>query len=304
MNSQVRISLVIATYNRSRSLVRTLRSVAGQRLDRQLWECVVVDNRSTDDTAARFDDFVREHPGLPLRRICEERQGLSYARNAGITVSRGEIIAVVDDDERINPDFLAAYLELFDSRPDAASAGGKVIAEYETERPRWMSHLTERPIANPMDFGERIIPFPAGRIPAGGNMAFRRSVLERHGLFNPELGRIGDRLIGGEESDLFARLARAGEPCYYLPGAVIRHIIPPQKLTRDYFDRLCYNVGVSQYRQAVLDRSAGRLRMAELTKWGGTLLLAAGYVLTLRFQKARWLVRMRLQITRGIRGRE
>lgn len=300
MNPQVRISLVIATYNRSAELVEALRSVAGQTLDRRLWECVTVDNRSTDDTAARFDAFVREHPGLPLRRIYEERQGLSHARNAGIAACRGEIVAIIDDDERINPEFLASYLALFDSRPDAASAGGKVIAVYEAGRPRWMSPFTEQPIANPMDYGEKTVLFPKGRIPAGGNMAFRRAVLERHGLFNPDLGRVGDRLIGGEESDLFARLERAGEPCYYVPGAVIRHIIPLRKLTREYFDSLCNNVGVSQRRRAELDGTTGRLLFREALKWAASLLLAAGYVLTLRPAKAGWLLRMRRQITRGI----
>ena len=233
MNPHIRISLVVATYNRSAALVELLRSVAAQRLDPALWECVVVDNRSTDDTAARFEAFSREHPDLPLRRIYEPKQGLSHARNAGIAASRGEIVAIVDDDERINPDFLTAYVELFDSRPDAASAGGKVIPVYETGRPHWMSLYTEKPIANPTDWGGRVRPFPDGHIPAGGNMAFRRSALERCGLFNLDLGRIGDRLIGGEESDLFARLRRAGKPCYYTPGAVIEHIIPARKLTRD-----------------------------------------------------------------------
>ncbi len=290
MNPHIRISLVVATYNRSAALVELLRSVAAQRLDPALWECVVVDNRSTDDTAARFEAFSREHPDLPLRRIYEPKQGLSHARNAGIAASRGEIVAIVDDDERINPDFLTAYVELFDSRPDAASAGGKVIPVYETGRPHWMSLYTEKPIANPTDWGGRVRPFPDGHIPAGGNMAFRRSALERCGLFNPDLGRIGDRLIGGEESDLFARLRRAGEPCYYTPGAVIEHIIPARKLTRDYFDRLCYNIGVSQRIRADLDGRTGRLFLGEGMKWGAALLLAAGYLFMLRPAKARRLL--------------
>ena len=165
-----------------------------------------------------------------------------------------------------------------------------------------MSLYTEKPIANPTDWGGRVRPFPDGHIPAGGNMAFRRSALERCGLFNPDLGRIGDRLIGGEESDLFARLRRAGEPCYYTPGAVIEHIIPARKLTRDYFDRLCYNIGVSQRIRADLDGRTGRLFLGEGMKWGAALLLAAGYLFMLRPAKARRLLGMRRQITRGILG--
>lgn len=53
-------------------------------------------------------------------------------------------------------------------------------------------------------------------------------------------------LIGGEENDFFERMMRGGETCWYVPDAVMWHIIPPGKLTEDYFRRLCYNVGVSQ----------------------------------------------------------
>ncbi len=64
----LRLSLLVATYNRSASLLGALESVAGQRADPAVWECVVVDNNSTDDTAARFEEFLSAHPGLPLRR--------------------------------------------------------------------------------------------------------------------------------------------------------------------------------------------------------------------------------------------
>jgi hypothetical protein len=64
------------------------------------------------------------------------------------------------------------------------------------------------------------------------------------GLFNTSLGRTGKRLIGGEESDLFARIASIGMKCYYAPRAVMYHIIPQEKLTEEYFERLCYNTGV------------------------------------------------------------
>ena len=134
----------------------TLGSVAAQSAPASSWECVVVDNNSSDDTSEAVEAFAAGHPEISLRLVHEPQQGLSYARNCGIASSRGEYIAIIDDDERICEDFVAAYIDLFDSRPDAASAGGVIIAEYETGRPRWMSRLTERPIANPMYFGDRV----------------------------------------------------------------------------------------------------------------------------------------------------
>lgn len=111
-------------------------------------------------------------------------------------------------------------------------------------------------------------------------MALRRTALGRYGAFDPQLGRRGARLLGGEESDLFARLRRGGEQCWYVPGAVMYHIIPPSKLTRGYFDRLCRNIGVSQRTRAAIDGGLLRLWTGEAAKWCATLGIALGYCLT------------------------
>ena len=131
-----RLSLIVATYNRAEQLLTTLRSVAAQTAPTAEWECVVVDNNSTDDTAARFEEFLSAHPGLPLRRVSETRQGLSWARNRGIAETTGDIVAIIDDDERIVPEFIAAYIAFFDAHPSVASAGGPIVAEYPAGRSR------------------------------------------------------------------------------------------------------------------------------------------------------------------------
>ena len=122
-----RLSLIVATYNRAEQLLTTLWSVAAQTAPAAEWECVVVDNNSTDDTAARFEEFLSAHPGLPLRRVSETRQGLSWARNRGIAETTGDIVAIIDDDERIVPEFIAAYIAFFDAHPSVASAGGPIV---------------------------------------------------------------------------------------------------------------------------------------------------------------------------------
>ena len=296
----LRLSLVIATYNRAESLLTALQSVVEQDAPKDQWECVVVNNNSTDDTAARFKDFAEAHPDVTLRMVDEVRQGLSYARNRGIGESVGEYIAIIDDDERIAPEFISSYIALFDSTPDAVAAGGPIVAEYPSGKPRWMSSFTERPIANTMYFGDKVCLFPAGRIPGGGNMALRRESVRRYGVFDTSLGYVGESLVGGEESDLFERLRIADAKYYYVPGAVMYHIIPKEKLTKEYLSRLSYNVGVSQLRRARYYHRKGRVRVVELFKWVVTIILAAWYFITLQWGKAKYLFVMRKQITRGI----
>ena len=296
-----KLSIVVATYNRSQSLLRTLRSVVGQTAPAEQWECVVVNNNSTDDTEAVFADFARENPTFDLRMVTETKQGLSNARNCGIEASVGDYIAIVDDDETLEDSFVESYIEFFDSFPTAMAAGGAVKACYESARPRWMSRFTEQMIANPLDLDIAVTLFPQNRVPAGGNMAFRREVFDRVGLFNPQLGRNGKSLVGGEENDLFARLRRAGELLYFVPNAAIFHHIPDSKLTDDYFDRLSYNVGVSKRLRAEADGEVGKLLKSESRKQVATYLLYVLYMLVLQPLKAKYRLRMRNGIYKGVK---
>lgn len=292
----IRISLVIPTHNRAAALIGALESVVRQSLPASDWECVVIDNNSADDTPERFAAFASAHPDCSLRRVEEHRPGVSYARNRGLEEARAPIVAFIDDDERVNEGFLNAYLEFFEAHPGAVVAGGRIIAEYPEDRPSWMSRYVEMPIANPMDFGPAVRPFPAGRVPGGGNMAFRRDGLARFGGFDPSLGRVNGELIGGEENDLFERLLRGGETIWYVPGAVMWHIIPPQKLTREYFRRLSYNVGVSQRLRAQIHHRVAKCFVREAAKWIATLLLCC----TMAPRKSVWLLRLRWGISRGL----
>ena len=299
-----RLTVVVATYNRSQSLIRCLRSFRTQSSPRTEWEVVVVNNNSKDDTEQRFAQFAEENPNLPIRMVLEERQGLSHARNCGMAAARSPYIAIIDDDETVNEDFVRGYIEFFDSYPKVVAAGGRIVPSYEQGRPSWISPYTERPIANPLDLGEEVRPFGRGRCPGGGNMAVRREAIERYGAFDPSLGRTGKRLIGGEETDFFNRLSRSGEPFYYVPTSIIYHHISPDKLTYDYFTRLSYAIGVSeQIRTRQIGRYGSRL-VSEAVKWGATLVLAVGYTLSLRWSAARYLVLMRWQITRGLLQRD
>lgn len=294
-----RLTLVIPTYNRSQELVHALHSVAAQTLDPALWECLIIDNASTDDTAEAVARFAEEHPTLHIRRVVEPHAGVSHARNRGLLEATTDLIVSIDDDERINPEFLGAYLDFFDSHPEANIAGGRIIAEYPSGRPLWMSRWLERPIANPMDHGQEVRPFPKGSLPGGGNMGFRREVALRYG-FDTQLGRVGGKLIGGEENDFFLRLKEAGEVLWYLPQAIMWHIIPPAKLTTAYIDRLSYHIGISQRRRAL---RRGELTMActkELMKWVATMLL----VVTMHPRQWLHVVRMRREISRGLFTRE
>lgn len=126
----IRLSLIIPTHNRAGQLLAALESVVRQDMPAGEWECVVVNNNSTDDTPARFAAFAARYPALNLRMVTETGPGVSYARNRGIAETSAPYMAFIDDDERINAGFIRAYVEFFDAHPDAVVAGGRIIAEY------------------------------------------------------------------------------------------------------------------------------------------------------------------------------
>lgn len=293
------LSIVIATYNNAVSLERTLKSVACQDADKSIWECIVVNNNSTDNTQKCVTTFAKEHNDINIRLVDEPQQGLSYARNRGITESKGQYIAFIDDDETINEGFVSAYIDLFRNHGAFVGSGALKVC-YETVRPKWMSHYTEKMIANPLDLGSEVITITRTITPTGGNMAFNREVFNLYGNFDTNLGRKGSELYGGEENDLFDRIRDLGERIFYTPHAIAYHHISDKKLTPEYFDKLSYGVGVSKRLRAEKRDSLEELYNDERAKRRYTALLSLFYILTLRPQKASWLRRMRNGISKGI----
>ena len=296
------ISLIIATYNGAKKLLRTLQSLTEQTLDKELWDVVIVNNNSTDNTREVVEKFAAAHPEIALKLVDEPQQGLSFARNRGIDESHGEYIAIIDDDEIACPDLLAEYFEFLDTHPYAVAAGGKITPLYPDKRPAWLSNITERPIAGTLDLGDEVIVFPEGKYFGGGNICLRRTAINYYGKFNTELGRRGSKLLGGEEKELYMRYYTSGEDICYLPKAEIFHVIEESRLTKEYFKAVCYRIGQSE-RIRTLQKSPKAFRRRVVTegfKWCATLVLGLFYCLTLQFGKACSIVLMRRQISRGL----
>ena len=283
-----KLSIVVATYNRAPYLLRTLESLARQTLSPGLFEILVVNNNSSDNTPEVVAGFAGSHPQLQVRMVTETSQGISYARNCGIASSVGQYIVFIDDDEEANPGLDAA--------------GGAVVPVYEAPLPAWYSYYIEKMITGAFDLGDRMVPFRGKRYPGVGNSGFRRRLFDRFGNFNTALGRSGANPMGGEEKDFFMRVRAQGIRYYYVPGAEIYHITPASKLTRAYFERLTRMIGVSE---RVRTRSEGGVSfpkrlLAEAVKWGGACVFAFGYLCRLQPLKGWYLLRMRWNITCGL----
>ena len=298
------ISVILCTYNRDKYIYNVLKSVAENDLPHSDYEIVLVNNNSTDHTEDECQRFRNDFPSIAFRYCVEKSQGLSYARNCGIRQSTGDLLVYVDDDATVNREYLRTYKEFFATHPKAVAAGGPILPVYETEEPSWMSHYTRQLVTGRLYLGNTAKEFPKGAFPGGGNACYRKSVFDTIGLFNVELGRKGNSLIGAEEKDLFDKMTTHGMHFYYLPNAILYHIIPPHKLTPDYFNRLTYGIGVSErYRTRRISQKKYLNRLAkEVVKWGGTLVLWCTFALRLQFAKGNKLVLFRRNVTCGLLG--
>jgi hypothetical protein len=200
---------------------------------------VVVDHndRLVNDLRARLTD------GVTIVSNVGER-GLSSARNTAIGFARGELVVFVDDDALAHDGWLAALIAPF-ADPTVVGAGGKAVPHWEDRQPAWL------PDAFLWVVGCSYEGQPetgAVRNPLGSNMAFRREVFERAGLFDVKIGRLGSRPLGCEETELCIRASRAipGAQFVLVPGAEIDHWVPQARGEPLYLIRRCFYEGISK----------------------------------------------------------
>jgi glucosyl-dolichyl phosphate glucuronosyltransferase len=248
-------TVLITTYNRAHYLRDTLTALA-KLTCRDPWEVVIVDNNSTDATRSVVEEAQPTFP-VDLVYVFEGVQGKPAALNTGIARSRGRILAMTDDDVRVEPDWLDRIGEGF-RRFGCDYVGGKVLPLWEAPRPEWLPNRGGRhwAVVALLDYGPEPREVGAGGTPwpLGANMAFRRDAFDRAGLWDNDFGRHGNTLRGQEQREWCLRARAAGLRGYYLPHAVVHHIVPKERLNKAYFRRWFYWNGISR---AVLYQKLG-----------------------------------------------
>jgi glucosyl-dolichyl phosphate glucuronosyltransferase len=236
------VSVIICTYNNVGSLQKTLQSFHEMTSSPDPhWELIVVDNNSKDTTKEEVERF-RLSSGLDVRYAFEGNQGLSHARNCGIKLARGEVIAFTDDDVLVDPQWLNEIVKTFEGFK-ADCAGGKIIPVWPGARPTWFTRDMEGYLAL-LDYGDDIIEInQANQMLFGANIAFSRAILDKVGPFNTALGRIGGKLYSHEEKDLFERIILSGGKVVYQPRAIVHHVIGTNRTKKAYFRKWRFDDG-------------------------------------------------------------
>jgi cellulose synthase/poly-beta-1,6-N-acetylglucosamine synthase-like glycosyltransferase len=188
------------------------------------------------------DLLVQARRALPAALVIPNTgvRGASGARNTGVAVCHGDVLAFLDDDARASAEWLAALLPHF-ADPDVVGVGGRVDPIWATSRPGWFPPEFDWVVGG----SYRGMPRTAEPVRNvwSNNMAIRRTVFDAAGGFREKFGKVGSR-SRPEDTDLCLRATAGGRGIWvYEPAGIAGHQVPPERTTVRYFLRRCFHEG-------------------------------------------------------------
>jgi glycosyltransferase involved in cell wall biosynthesis len=242
------VTVAICCYNSVERLPATLRHLLAQKVSTETpWEVLVVDNASTDNTA---DVARRNWPtghSIPLRIAHESKPGQANARKCAFREARYELLSFIDDDNWVAPNWVESVVLVMNEHPDAAACFGKKRSVCEGREPWWFKEFEWQFVVGPeidkaCDFTNR-----PGEIPGAG-LNIRKSAwtsLYDRGFDFLSCGRLGTKLLTGEDTELACALKLSGWALWYDPRLTLQHFLPSQRLRWEYLRRSNLGFGLS-----------------------------------------------------------
>ncbi|MCD4653747.1 exopolysaccharide biosynthesis polyprenyl glycosylphosphotransferase [bacterium] len=220
-------SVIIPAYNAESSIVRCLDALKNQSIRRDMYEIIVVDDGSTDETG----DLARQ---AGAKVFCQENQGPAMARNHGVEQAKGDIIVFTDSDCIADTEFLDEMIKPF-SDPTIVGVKGA----YRTKQKRLWARFAQ------VEFMERYAKLSRSKsidFVDSYAAAFRKNIFSQVGGFDAHFP-----VANNEDVDLSYKIARLGHPMVFNPKAIVYHTHPDAmkrylklKFSRAYWRMLVY----------------------------------------------------------------
>ena len=246
VDHQFKIAVIIPTYNPSlENLQQTLNGLKNQDLPLTQWQCIIVDNASTNGVIQLSD--TSWHPNLKI--VKEPRPGLTFGRLKGFEESSSEIVVFVDDDNILNPDYLSTGLSLFSEHPGMGVAGGKTVGSFEAEHAEWLKEFYGLVAVRTPDIEEVITNSLSGGYPAicpiGAGMlvtadCFRHYYQSIKNSRKVIQDRTGTNLSSGGDNEINIIALKSGFDIGYFSKLSLVHLINKGRLEIPYLKRLNY----------------------------------------------------------------
>ncbi|TWU24011.1 putative glycosyltransferase EpsH [Novipirellula galeiformis] len=235
MSTAPDVSIILCTYNRADMLRECVESLLNQRTDGEFtFEVVVVDNRSSDNTAELISEMQKTSP-VTLRYVFESTPGQVHARHRGFDEAQGEWFANFDDDEVAEPEWVLAMLRLAREK-NIRSVGGLLWLRLPPDCDRQLHPRVRRILGESVTWPEPR-PYTRRQGPGSGTQLIHRNVLEEVGRYDVS------QSLRGYDTDLYRRMWEAGIESWFAPESVAWHVTPPVRLTYKYLHETCFHDG-------------------------------------------------------------
>ncbi|MCA9264474.1 MAG: glycosyltransferase family 2 protein [Planctomycetales bacterium] len=240
------VSAIIPTHNRADVLCdMTLASLAQVIIPTQCsLEVVVIANACSDDTVEAVERLAVNYPHS-LRVIADPVANLNRARNTGVRESQGQILALLDDDVWLYPEWLVGMLEVYRDFPAELVSGRATLWWKDVDRPAWVDRYVEDLLSH-NDLGDDVREARTHNEAIGANFSFRRQVYDSIGGFIDGLDRTATVLLGGGESEFIARARARGFRMYYSPQMAVRHWVAPHRIEQPYLTGVAFGSAQSR----------------------------------------------------------
>ena len=244
------LSVILPTRNRAQVLSGALESLTKQTYPKAMFEVIVVDNGSTDDTREVCTSFMNRIP--QFRYLYEETAGLHAGRHRGMKTAKSDILVYADDDIEAFPTWLEAIAEAF--RDDqVVLVGGKNLPKFEQEPPVWILRMWKKdhqggrmlPYLSILDLGDEVKVISPYCV-FGCNFSIRKSILLEAGGFHPDaMPPDLIRYRGDGETHVARYIIEHDYKTVYHPKASVHHLIPLDRLNEFYFIKRAFSQGIS-----------------------------------------------------------
>lgn len=233
-------AIVIATCRRPDLLRRTLASLAAARLPGSVGEILVVENGGAHGAGDVAGTFAGR---LPVRHYSLEEGNKSRALNDALRRTRADLVHFLDDDVRVAPGTVEAYVEAASRYGPGHHFSGPLVADWETEPPEWLKRYLPASAIG-WDQGDEEIYYDRPYFIGSNWSAFREDVLAVGG-FREHIGPGSPSGAIGDEMELQQRLLDAGGRGVYLPEARIWHHVPPSACDFEWARRRQERMGLT-----------------------------------------------------------
>jgi glycosyltransferase involved in cell wall biosynthesis len=234
------VSVVLPTYNRCDALRSALEKLLAQRTNGIDYEILVVDNNSPDRTKEVVASFAAKDERL--RYVFEARQGVSYARNAGIGAARFDLLVFCDDDVEVHPAWIQKNYEAALRFPQAAYIGARILPIWQTPPPAWTRWSMAPFACSDHGDGPVVVSPENQQCLITASLAVPRTTFQRVGMFDVETQKVKDAPCSTEDFEWERKVWARGGHGIYVPDILCYTPIPKERVRKSYHRRwhLCH----------------------------------------------------------------